>query len=81
MNQDIMDQIPTLVKYCSVLEDSIIDISNRWIHYPMVEDVLSKYEIDAVYFKNEYAFKVLEYYFGVIKNINEIGNYLPPQIR
>ena len=74
MFENITDFIPSLVKNVELLEAQIEHITIHWISRPMVLDVMKKHDIDPELFKNEYAVKVLEYFFSVIKNENRVGD-------
>ena len=67
-------EIPTLISVSKELEAKKSEIVEYWVSTDIVIDVLSKHDIDLELFKNEYADKILNYYFGVVNQEKEIGN-------
>jgi signal transduction histidine kinase len=71
--QNITDFIPSLIKNIEVLEAQLDHIAERWIGGELVLSVMKTHDISPAFFKDEYATKVLEYFFGVVKKEKEVG--------
>lgn len=66
--------IPTLMSVSFQLSSKQFDIVEQWVTFPMVLEVLDKHNIDIHLFKTVYAMKILDYYFGVVDQIQDIGD-------
>ena len=67
-------KIPALISVSKELEDKKDEIVRYWTNTDIVVEVLTKHDIDLDLFKNEYAAKILNYYFGVVNGTKEIGD-------
>ena len=74
MYENIIEHIPSLRKNIEILELQKSDIAQRWVNNTFVQNVLKQHEIDPTFFKDAYAIKVLEYFFGVVKNKYKVGD-------
>ena len=70
----MLKKIPVLVSHSKELKDNQKNIINYWVNTPTVIDVLSKHDIDINVFRDDYAEKILNYYFGVVDGVKEIGD-------
>ncbi|MDF1875484.1 HAMP domain-containing histidine kinase [Sulfurimonas sp. SAG-AH-194-I05] len=70
----LKDKIPTLILVCEELYAQEEAILEYWVHTNTVINVLTKHNIDMNVFKNDYAVKILDYYFGVVNQTKEIGD-------
>lgn len=71
--KNITDLIPSLIKNVERLEQQRENIARQWIHNPLVLNILKKHDISPLFFIDEYAAKVLEYFFGVVKKEKVVG--------
>jgi len=67
-------EIPSLISVSQELQAKQSEIINYWITTETVVNVLAKHSIDIDVFKNDYAEKILDYYFGVVNQEKEIGD-------
>ncbi len=67
-------EIPCLFPMSERLQNKQEEIMNYWISTQTVIDVLEKHDIDMDIFKNDYADKILNYFFGVVNGTKEIGD-------
>lgn len=72
--KNIIDFIPTLIKNIDILESKLNNIAESWISNSLVLDVMKKHKISPSFFKDEYAIKVLEYFFDVVKGKKQVGS-------
>lgn len=70
----LKNEIPVLVTISKDLKEKQEDIIKYWINTQTVIDVLEKHNIAMDVFKNDYADKILNYYFGVVDGTKEIGD-------
>ena len=66
--------VPNLKKNIEVFEKNKIQILQIWIKNKDVLNILNNYSITKETFIKDYAFGILDYYIGVIKETNEIGD-------
>jgi PAS domain S-box-containing protein len=66
--------LPNLKKNIEIFEKNKIQILQIWIKNKSVLSILNNYSIRKETFIKDYAFGILDYYIGVIKETNEIGN-------
>ena len=67
-------EIPVLMSVCEALEAQQEAIVRYWVSTDTVINVLDKHDIDLEWFKSEYASKILNYFFGVVKQVKEVGD-------
>ena len=72
----LSDDIPTLVSVKDELWAKKEEILSGWINTKEVISVLDRNNIDLFFFRDIYAAKILDYYFGVVNQTREIGDCL-----
>jgi len=70
----LSDDIPTLVSVKDELWAKKEEILSGWINTKEVISVLDRNNIDLFFFRDIYAAKILDYYFGVVNQTREIGD-------
>lgn len=63
-----------LKKNLTFYESHINEIIDSWLSYEHVKVVFLKYNINETYFKNEYAFGIVNYYINILKDKASVGN-------
>ncbi len=64
----------TLKNNIQLFENEKVKIIKFWISNPDILNTLNKYSIKKEIFIKDYAFGILNYFIGVVKGQNEIGN-------
>ena len=67
-------KIPDLTDNIDKFKDKKQQILEEWIGSRLVVNILKKHEMDVSFFGENYAIKVLEYFFGVIDGRSLIGD-------
>ena len=67
-------KIKNLEKNIDKFESKKSNIANIWINSRLVKNVLVKHDIDPIFFRDNYAIKVIDYFFGVVQGKSEIGS-------
>ena len=68
--------IPNLKKVIDLLSDpkNETKIAKNWVKEPIVQEIFSKYDIDFMYFLENYGLHIIEYFSSVIKGKSKIGD-------
>ena len=63
-----------LKEHVELIEEKKHDIVERWARQDILLNVLREKNIEMDIFKNTYALGVIEYFIGILRDVNDLGN-------